>query len=170
MQEKETERVLVYSLDRDAAYSVATGIVSALALLVAVLAFLPTTATLERDLGAAGPWLWRGGILVLAVGLLTVWARWLPRHVRRLHWDRERGVALVERYGVLRRTVTPLRPDAITRVTTHDGKLFVPPAPRVDAPYWRIEWNGGRDLILDAQGRVVDEAALAAILAGKAPS
>ena len=53
MQEKEPERILVYSLDRDAAYSVATGIVSALALLVDALAFLPTTATLARDLRQA---------------------------------------------------------------------------------------------------------------------
>ena len=170
MKKKEGDRVLVYSLDRDAAYGVATGIVSALALLVAVLAFLPTTAMLERDLGAAGPWLWRGGILAFAAGLLCAWARWLPRYVRRLHWDHAEGVALVERYGLLRRTVTRLRPDAITRVTTHEGKLFLPPAPRVDAPYWRIEWTGGRPLLLDAQGRVVDEQALAAILAGVAPA
>lgn len=165
--DRATDRVLVYSVDRDAAYSFAGGIVVALALLLAGLAFLPATATLQRDLGPTLAAVWQVALIAAALALVVGWAWWLRRCVRRIFWLPGEQVALVETYGLLRRQFTPLDPRAIAGVVQHDGTFRTTLGIDVDAPFRRIRRSDGHDLVLDDQGRVVDAARLAAILAGR---
>ncbi len=165
--DREADRVLVYSVDRDAAYGFANGVVVALALLVALLGFLPATATLEADLGPRLALAWRVAIPAVAFALVAGWAWWLRRCVRRIYWLPRQKAALVETYGLLRRRLAPLDPRAVTGVVEHDGTFRTTLGIEVDAPYRRIRRSDGHDLVLDDQGRVVDAARLAAILAGR---
>lgn len=165
--DREEVRVLVYTVDRDAAYGLANGVIAALALLIALLAFLPASTTLERDVGPTLAVAWRAGIPAAAFALLVGWSRWLRRCVRRIHWLPGQQVAMVETYGLLRRPLAPLDPRTITGVVQHDGTFRTTLGIGANAPYRRIRRSDGHDLVLDDQGRVVDAARLAAILAGR---
>lgn len=167
---KGPEPRLVYSLDRDAAFGVVTGVLAAVGVLVALLATLPATAEVQARLGDGLAAAWRPVLLALAVAPLAAWTWFLPRFVRRIHWLPDDGLAMVERCGLLRRRTTILRPADIADVAARSGRFYVPGFVRVDAPYRRIRLHSGAVLWLDDQGTTVDAAALAALLAGRAPA
>lgn len=171
-REESTSRpvAVLYVLGRERAYHFVTFVLVMLMIVCAGLALRYPTDRMLDDFGSlARGRLFQLGIACIGVLPIAGWFWWMRRYVRRLAWDAATREVELEWFGYVGDRVVRYRADDIVGASFHEGKLSLPRAPSVDAPYLKLELRGRRPLIIDLQGRLTDPAALEAILEGREP-
>jgi hypothetical protein len=157
---------VLYALDRERTYHFVTVVLVALAGVVVWLTTESDPAQMASELGSVGmSRLLQAGWLSLGLGPIIAWGWWCRRYVRRISWLVEEGQVELERFGYFGRRIWRLSPADFVSHTSHAETR----TSRVHAPYDLLRLRGLPPLILDRQGTIHDEHALAAVLSGHMP-